>query len=114
LETNLDILKVNETYYCDLVETEIECLTQEQVQNVFSCTKDELDKAFELVRKSGAFAIEKNEKGQVIFAKGGFVTNFNGYLYSPIDVELKSTESYFVSFYILNIEKEDENWYKVN
>lgn len=113
LETNISILKVNKTYYCDLVETQIECLTTEQVKKEFGCTKDELDKMFKLVKQSGAFAVEKNEKGQVLFTKGDFMNNFSGFMYSPAEIDLTKLESYFVTFYITNIEKENDSWYRV-
>ena len=112
LETNLDILKVNKTYYCDLIETEIECLNSEQIKSDFNCTKDELDDIFDLVRKSGALAVEKNENGQVLFANG-FMNEFNGLIYSPMEIDLNKRENYFVNFFISRIEKESDNWYRV-
>jgi len=113
LEMNLDILKVNKKFYCNLIETEIKCLNSGQVKDEFGCTQEELDKTFELVKKSGAFAVEKNDKGQVLFAKGDFMNNFSGLMYSSTEIDLTNRENYFTMFYISKIEKEDDNWYRV-
>jgi len=113
LETNINILKVNKTYYCDLTDSRIKCMNEQQVRKRFNCTKEELDKLFELVRKSGAFAVEKNNSGQVLFAKGDFMNNFSGLMYSPTEIDLTIKNNYFVNFFISNIEKENESWYRV-
>lgn len=113
LEINLDILKVNKTYYCDLVESKIYCMDSNEVENEFNCTKENLDKMFSLVRKSGAFAVQKNENGQVLFAKGDFMNDFHGHLYSPEEIDLNEMKNHFTTFFISRVEKEHGNWYRV-